>query len=101
MWISQQLEKSEQDKVDLQRKLKSIQGGEAAAAQKVCPANTPATKHDLQIVVLRQHRLTGDVTGCHGSEHPESQAGECADGHRLVRHHKPTSEQPCRTPEAS
>jgi protein HOOK3 len=32
----QQLEKSEQDRLDLQRKLKMAQGGEAAAAQKVC-----------------------------------------------------------------
>lgn len=34
-FIFQQLEKSEQDKYDLQRKLKAAEGGEAAAAQKV------------------------------------------------------------------
>lgn len=33
----QQLEKSEQDRYDLQRKLKAAEGGEAAAAQKVRP----------------------------------------------------------------
>ncbi|KDN63645.1 hypothetical protein CSUB01_02324 [Colletotrichum sublineola] len=34
-WWKRQLEKSEQDKYDLQRKLKAAEGGEAAAAQKV------------------------------------------------------------------
>ncbi|KAK2772439.1 microtubule binding protein [Colletotrichum kahawae] len=33
-WIKNQLEKSEQEKYDLQRKLKAAEGGEAAAAQK-------------------------------------------------------------------
>lgn len=33
---TQQLEKAEQDKHDLQRKLKAAQEGGAAAAQKVC-----------------------------------------------------------------
>lgn len=35
LWILQQLETSEQDKIDLQRKLKAAHDGEAAAAQKV------------------------------------------------------------------
>lgn len=38
----QQLENSEQDKIDLQRKLKAAQDGEAAAAQKVCVPIPPS-----------------------------------------------------------
>lgn len=34
--VSQQLEQSEHEKIDLQRKLKAAQGGEASAALKVC-----------------------------------------------------------------
>ncbi len=99
VFLLQQLEKSEQEKYDLQRRLKAAESGGAYAAQKVrlhprdstCVPTMYPPESSSSIKCRAATNLPADGPG---ANHQEPATRKRHDHHSLVRPHQPPAEQP-------